>query len=277
MHPNINIALRFGDKQGYRLRSCGDLKHPTEQLACDVGKPIKLVSRGHAAEIRRNAELSGRDWNFTKADRADAYKRPPMEWGHARVGVVALKRPVEGGVVWLFSRTILFGAADAVLRYNVFSRIVAELFARLFGVPLLGLFGDFGASVPAFPAELDPRARARICALSGYRDQRGEIRRRRMVTFLGMDRSSPCAPNDVDIHPHLTSEKLPHRRNCDRPSTMNWKAWSERWDLRVLPPGEVRKPQVPPVIQESAREVFADRLTRRDLSTFRRRPPSFRN
>lgn len=53
---------------------------------------------------------------------------------------------------------MMFGAAAAVLRYNLFSRIFEGLIARLFGIPLLCFFDDFGALIPR---PLAKRARAR--------------------------------------------------------------------------------------------------------------------
>ena len=64
------------------------------------------------------------------------------------MSAVAPNRPDDGRRYGFFSSDLLFGSVAAALRYNVFSRIVAELFTRLFGMPLLRFFDYFGALLP---------------------------------------------------------------------------------------------------------------------------------
>ena len=42
----------------------------------------------------------------------------------------------------------MFGAASAVLHYNVLSRLYGSMMCRLFGIPCIGYFGDFVSSLP---------------------------------------------------------------------------------------------------------------------------------
>ena len=134
-NPVMNISFRFGVRKGEKLRACDDLRHSAANLSCAVETPTKLVSRGHLSELCRRVELPGRDWRFMKADPADSYKQLPLAWEHSRMAVVALKSPMDVRRRGFFSRTLLFDAMDAVLHYNVFSRILAELFTRLSAFP----------------------------------------------------------------------------------------------------------------------------------------------
>ena len=107
-----------------------------------------LASWGHVAEVCRKASSSTFGWEFLKADHEAAYKQPPLQGEHAQLAVIALKNPSDKRWYGFFSRTMVFGAVAAVLHYNVFSRIVAELVNHYLGIPLLSFFDDFGALTP---------------------------------------------------------------------------------------------------------------------------------
>ena len=61
---------------------------------------------------------------------------------------VALRDPLTSLRMAFHPKDLLFGATSAVLRYKCFSRLLAVLFNRIFGIPLIGYFGDFGSLVP---------------------------------------------------------------------------------------------------------------------------------
>ena len=145
----MGIAFRFGVAQGSKLRACDDLRYARTNLACVVETPIKLVNWDHVAELPNALNANGRDWSFFKADHEAAYKQLPLKDSHAKLGVVALRSPIGQSWYGLVSRAMVFGAVAAVLHfYNVFSRLIAELFTQLFGIPLLVFFGDFGDIAP---------------------------------------------------------------------------------------------------------------------------------
>ena len=144
----VNPAFRFSAAQADKNRACDDLRRALTNRACAVLTPIKLVSRDHVSEIaNRFSELElFRD--FFKCDRKSAYKALPVAPAETRLAVIALKSPGGNKFYAFVSRTLLFGSAASVLRYNIFARIVTELFARIFGIPLISFFGDFGDMVP---------------------------------------------------------------------------------------------------------------------------------
>ena len=70
-----------------------------------------------------------------KADREDAYKQLPLRPQAQARAIIALKHQVTGKWFGFFSRTLVFGATDAVLHYNVLPRMITALVNRLLGIP----------------------------------------------------------------------------------------------------------------------------------------------
>ena len=203
----LNYAFRFGVAQGEKLRACDDLKHALTNRACIVRTPIKLVSWDHVAEVCRRAASSRSDWHFFKADHEAAYKQLPMKWEHSRLAVITLRCPTDGKWYAFRSRTMVFGAVAAVLHYNVFSRVLAELFTKLFGIPILSFFDDFGALIPGPLAKAALEAFKAFCELLGIRlkAEKEEVGPR--VTFLGLRGFFPCRENGWKLQITLPSDK----------------------------------------------------------------------
>ena len=111
--------------------------------------PIQLVSRGHVAHLSRLVASPGKGWHFPKADHEAAYKQLSIEWSHSQLAAISLRSPLDKQRYGFLSRPMVFGAVAAVLRYNVFSRIVAELASKILGSPVaFFFFGDFGSLTP---------------------------------------------------------------------------------------------------------------------------------
>ena len=101
------------------------------------------------AELFRRAATTNFDWHCSKADQEASYRQLPIESEHGSVSVIALRPPTNGKRYGLLSRALMFGDISAVLRYNDFALIIAELAFRLFGITTLSYFDDFGALLPA--------------------------------------------------------------------------------------------------------------------------------
>ena len=136
----INVDFRLGVEQDDKLRACDDLKHAMVNLACRVATPIKLVSWGHVAELCRSTANSIYDWEFFKADQQAAYKQLPLDLSETKQAIVGLRNPLGNQRYGFYSRTLVFGAVSAVLHYTIFSRILAETFANLSGIPATEIF-----------------------------------------------------------------------------------------------------------------------------------------
>ena len=90
-------------------------------------------------------ELSSahRDLSIGKGDESDAYKKLPIDPDDTINTVVTIQGP-DRKRYGSMSRSQISGPAAAVAHYNTFSLLLVSLFARLFGIPLIGYFDDFG-------------------------------------------------------------------------------------------------------------------------------------
>ena len=150
-----NIAFRFGVAQGDKLRACGDLRHNCVNLHCTVWTPIILPTWDHISQMCIRVRNLRCQWSFFKADHEAAYKQLPLRPEHGNLTLVALRNPTSGKWVAFPPKALLFGAEAAVLHYNCFSRLASVIFNKIFGIPLLAYFDDFGALVPKRLCEKD--------------------------------------------------------------------------------------------------------------------------
>ena len=207
LDPQLNIAFRFGVQQPNKLRACDDLRYAMTNLACSVVAPIKLASWDHLAEMCRSIIPSQCDWHFFKADHEAAYKKLPIDWGESSLAVIALRNPADGRGYGFMSRTHMFGAISEVLHYNIFSRVVAELVCRTFGIPMLSYFDDFGALLPASLASRGLRVFSRWRELLGISLKLAKSEVGPRITFLGLLGSSPSVAGGMKLQVALTEEK----------------------------------------------------------------------
>ena len=96
---------------------------------------------------------------------------------------VRLSRPRPG--LWVF------GDVDAVLHYNVFSRILAELANHYLGIPLLRFFDDFGALIPGCMAPLALQTFTSFCSLLGIQLKTEKSAYGPRLVFLGLEGFPP--------------------------------------------------------------------------------------
>ena len=132
---SFNISLRLGGLQADKLRSCDDLKHTLNNLARDVSTPLKLVSRGHIAQISHLLSKKGGDWVLFKADRESSYKKLPTDPSDQKNAIVFPRRPVSKIWYGFVARTLSFGSIAAVLHYGAISRILVSFTNRVLGIP----------------------------------------------------------------------------------------------------------------------------------------------
>ena len=204
---NLNIAFRFGVEQSDKLRACDDLRYSLTNLACVVETPIKLASWDHVAEMCHSIASSSHAWHFMKADHEAAYKQLPLDWDQAKLAVVALRSPEDGRWYGFFSRTLLFGAVAAVIHYNVFSRIISELVCRIFGIPMVSYFDDFGAMLPKQLAQQGLQTFTRWCELLGIQLKKKKSETGEKITFLGLLGTFPDPTRKQKLRVTLTPEK----------------------------------------------------------------------
>ena len=136
-----NVDFRLGVEQAAKLRARDDLKRSLANSARTILAPIQLVSWGHFPQLCRACFGSVIDWSLFKAYHEAAYKQLPLEPIDQARAVIAIRRPGSGKWFGLVSRTLVFGATAAVLRYNVFARLVTTLANR----PMGSRLSDFSA------------------------------------------------------------------------------------------------------------------------------------
>ena len=78
-----------------------------------------------------------RNLEFFKADREAEYKQLQMRPEHDNLALIAIRDPGTSLCMASHPESLLFGAASAALHYNCFSRLLAVLFNRAFGIPLI--------------------------------------------------------------------------------------------------------------------------------------------
>ena len=94
--------------------------------------------------------------------------------------------PHDGKYYAFVSRPQLLGSISSALRYSVFDRAITELFTRVFGIPLISHFDDFGSLAPPPLIRAALTASRKFCALllfilNGEKTEVGDS-----VAFLGI-------------------------------------------------------------------------------------------
>ena len=164
-----NIAFRFAVIQPENVRAIDDCKHARINEFCKIRTPISLPSWDHVAECTRMISSANREWGCAVADQHAAYKCEPLMPKHINLRIIAIWNPKSQRYFAFKPPTQLFGSADSVLNYNILSRILAPLANRVFAIPVLGYFGDFGFIVPWDVGNIALSTFEEFCAIAGIR------------------------------------------------------------------------------------------------------------
>ena len=162
-----NVAFRFPVIQGSKIRACGDFKNGLINLCASDWNPITLPTWGHIGQIAAGLSFPPRDWSFTKADHKADYKNLPLNLDQSQFCIVALRSPGDAKWYGFAPRTLLFASSAAAHRYNCFSRVLAVIINRLFGLHIVNYFGDLGSTVPTSLSDDGLRLLIDVCALFG--------------------------------------------------------------------------------------------------------------
>ena len=198
-----NVAFRFAFLQMDKIRACGDFKYGRLNLACSIRTPITLPTWDHIGQLCLGVLDSDVGWAFFKADHEAAYKNPPLSPDQANRCIAALRSPVDGMQYGLLPRALLFGASAAVLHYNCFSRIVAVLANRIFGLPLINYFCDFGCFITDFLSGPAVMAFTSFRRMFGIRLKRKRRRSGGALPFSGWRGTSPVGTMACSSWPTL--------------------------------------------------------------------------
>ena len=104
-------------------------------------------------------------------------------------------------------KDLLLGATSAVLFYNCSPRLLAVLFSSIFGIPLIGKFGDFRGLAPGNVGRRALRTFARVCRTLGNELKTTKTDRRQKITSLRLRGALPSPANNMLLSITLTEEK----------------------------------------------------------------------
>ena len=160
-------------------------------LACAVYTPAQLVSWDHIAQLSHLLSEVKLELGMVKADHEAAYKQLPIDPADQALTIIALRCPKANKWYGIVTRTLVFGAVAAVLRYNVFSRSASALVFRVLGIPTVCFFDDFSALVRLGLVDKAPEVFSRICQLFGIGLKPGKPSAGGAMAFLGLLGSFP--------------------------------------------------------------------------------------
>ena len=78
---------------GDKVRACDGLRRAGENSECAAKTPTNVANRGRVVSLSNLVNTIGRDWETLKANREDAYKRPPSGREHAKLAAAAIRSP----------------------------------------------------------------------------------------------------------------------------------------------------------------------------------------
>ena len=146
-----------------------------------------------------NIKHTNKHWSFFKTDHEAAYKQPPLDQEHVKYAMATLRRPTSGEWFALPPRSLLFGAEAAVIHYNCFSRIVAVLVNRIFGIPLVAYFDDLGDPAPTDLAQPALGAVKIFLPTLGISLNARKTGMGELTTFLGIEWKFPNPSNGMTL------------------------------------------------------------------------------
>ena len=103
--------------------------------------------------------------------------------------------------------TLLFGATSAVLHYNCFRRLLSVLVDRIFGIPIVGYFDEFGAPSPEEMDDLALETFEHFCDAISIRLKASKSKVGNEMVPLGLNRSFPHPPNSMTLRIALPKGK----------------------------------------------------------------------
>ena len=173
--------------------------------------PISLPSCDHIAQIHKEVAYSEVHWSFLKTDHKVAYKQLPHDPQFANLTIVALRCPTTGRWKGFIPKVLLFGAVSEVIRYNCFSMAFAVLVNRIFGIPLISYYGDFGALIPESVGarELSAIDKGAGILLVIFKDTKSELGNE--VKFLRLLGKFPSTANGMTLSISLPEDKARRR------------------------------------------------------------------
>ena len=202
----LNPAFRFAVAQSAKVRACDDLKDSLTNRLCVISTPITLPGWDLIGAMRWFiSHHSSAPWAFLKGDDTSAYKNPPMRVGDSLTAVITLWDGSAHCWQGFVPRTLIFGATASVLHYNTFSRLLANLINRLFGIPLLAFYDDLGSPMLFALGRIALETLTKACRLLGVILKKSKSEWGNPLTFLGLlghfPNRSNCGALQISLSP----------------------------------------------------------------------------
>jgi len=139
------------------------------------------------AEIARVIGAGGGEVWLFKCDHLAAFKQLPICPARSDLVMVTLKCPTGGKIYCFRPKTLVFGAAAAVLGYNIVARTVASIFARLYNIPVISFYDDFAGGAPRLAVKAASGHFEEISSMVGISRKTEKTESGPQIRFLGLD------------------------------------------------------------------------------------------
>ena len=140
-----------------------------------------------------------REWSFFKDDCEAEYIQLPMDHEHRELAMDPLRNPDAGDGASFHPKDLLFGSAAEVIHNNCFPRLPSVLVNRIFGIPSIGYFGDFGAQVPSKLSPIALRTSGSFCEIIGILPKVPKTEFANSLVFLCLKGTPPRPPNGMPL------------------------------------------------------------------------------
>ena len=121
--------------------------------------------------------------------------------------VIVRKSPTDGKYYACGNRALLFGSTANVIRYNIFARIITSVANKIFGIPIVSFFDDFGCLV--MPELLGGALAAfrKFCQILNISTQEEKTESGPITPFLGLLGEFHSGKNEGRLAVRLTGDK----------------------------------------------------------------------
>ena len=177
-------------------------------LRTSILTPITLPTWDRLAQMAKIVHRANRNWAFLKGDHASAYKQLPLDPKYANLSVATLRDPRTNRWNGFPPKVLLFGAVSAVLHYNCFSRSLAVLINRMFGIPPISYFDDFGSFCPAGLAHKALSVFSKATEILKSDLNKDKSKCDKSLEFLGLTGDFPQAESGMILMIYLPQEKI---------------------------------------------------------------------
>ena len=158
--------------------------------ACVVETPIQLIACGEIPHMPHLSTADGWYLELSRDDHMAARKQLLSGPADQATAIISVQYPDGNRRYGFADRALISVSVAAVLRYNVFSRLLADLVSRYVGIPLVGYFDDFAEIIGATLGQAALGAVARFYSLMGFQPKDENSKMGQSSASLGLSGST---------------------------------------------------------------------------------------